>query len=391
MTDTTWTNGGGDGLASNPANWSNGIDVGYNHIFDGTSVDNCTFDLDIELGTLTIAAGYTGIVLQSSDMHISAFLQQGGVFTGNVLKWVYCSSDFTVSAGTFAVEKSNIELTGIGKSLSAAIRPYQLIISGSYTISAAKEIYFPNGGVIKVSGSLVLGHASATIVLLPDATNVRESQNSINGCITGIGYIEIFTQSDNKAICGDYHGVAVNVKIDLRSGANGNKTITMGRAQSFMGPVNLWSAHATYILTVNSNGYSIAASTITTGVRGILINSATTDSTVTVKSFDSSAGTFTPDRTVLVMEGASTLKLAAGGSVDNLISKGVTTLASDVIVANVCAHVNPISKGAFALTLTKPENEYTGLRRPIVRTVKRLDIGTVGLADAWLQCIGGIL
>ncbi len=73
MVDTTWTNGGGDGLASNPANWSNGIDVGYNVIFDATSTANCTFDYDGELGTFTIAAGYSGTITQSSDMYISGY------------------------------------------------------------------------------------------------------------------------------------------------------------------------------------------------------------------------------------------------------------------------------------------------------------------------------
>ena len=44
MTDTVWTNGSGDGKASNPANWSNGIGEGYNVIFNDTSTANCTFD-----------------------------------------------------------------------------------------------------------------------------------------------------------------------------------------------------------------------------------------------------------------------------------------------------------------------------------------------------------
>ena len=64
----TWTGGGADYLASNPANWSGNIKPqnGEDVIFDSTS-KNCIWDLSITLASLSIKSGYTGKVTLSSN------------------------------------------------------------------------------------------------------------------------------------------------------------------------------------------------------------------------------------------------------------------------------------------------------------------------------------
>lgn len=64
----TWTNGGGDNLWSNSANWSpagvpGALDL---VVFDGTSSANCIMDVSPAIKSLTAFAAYTGQILQGS-------------------------------------------------------------------------------------------------------------------------------------------------------------------------------------------------------------------------------------------------------------------------------------------------------------------------------------
>ena len=74
-----------------------------------------------------------------------------------------------------------------------------------------------------------------------------------------------------------------------------------------------------------------------------------------------------------------------------VIAKGTMQLLSNITISNLYAHINPLIQGAFTLTKTKPENEYTSIRRPFIRTIKKLDIGAVGLAEAWLEDVGAVI
>ena len=70
----TWI-AAGPGDWSDDANWSLGHSPieGEDPTFDGTSVNNCNADDPTPTGVLTIAAGYTGTITQSSDMYISGY------------------------------------------------------------------------------------------------------------------------------------------------------------------------------------------------------------------------------------------------------------------------------------------------------------------------------
>lgn len=385
MVANTWI-AAAPGNWSDDANWSLGHSpiAGEDPTFDGTSVNNCAANDDTPCGVLTIAAGYSGTITQSSDMYIGGYSQAGGTFTGLTTKWVYCSGDFTQSAGTFTnglsslyfntdavltklssggivhlKTDSTITLSGTGLPTFYSIT---ILDGGNLIIPSGKTAYmsfsapsskFINNGVISGDGTLIY-----KCVAVSANPNVYLNDTNTNIVFTNI--------------------VAVDFVFGLYTDGN-IKSLTIS------------SGHAVNTCTLDLNGHSLTATTITVGTRGILANSAATDSVISCNSLDSSAGTFTPDRTVLVMEDASTLKLAAGGTVDNLLSKSVTTLASDVTVSNVCAHVNPINKGAFALTLTKPNQEYTGMKRPIIIPVKQLAIGAVTAASRWLRDLGAVI
>ena len=90
MPTNTWI-ASSPGLASDGAHWSLGrapVD-GDDVVFDGTSVNNCSWDLDASLVTvhsITIAAGYTGTVTQGDvDTRIGAGgYSQCGTFLSGV-------------------------------------------------------------------------------------------------------------------------------------------------------------------------------------------------------------------------------------------------------------------------------------------------------------------
>ena len=70
--NVTWSGGGTDNLASNPANWSGNVvpQYGDDVIFDSTSKD-CTWDLNVSLSSLSIKSGYTGKVTKVSGASLN--------------------------------------------------------------------------------------------------------------------------------------------------------------------------------------------------------------------------------------------------------------------------------------------------------------------------------
>ena len=145
-----------------------------------------------------------------------------------------------------------------------------------------------------------------------------------------------------------------------------------------------------YTFTIDCNGHSLTASSITVGTRGIL---QCGEGTITTGALDSSAGTITEETATWIFERGSTIKVAAAQKLRNVIAKGASALKllSDLGISGLFAHPAEIDRNGFTLTLDQPDMEYTGLRRPIIIPVKKMDIGEVGLLDSWLRDLGGLL
>src|ERR1043165_4220623 len=60
----TWNGAGATNNFSDGGNWVGGVMPGASDaaIFDGTSSKNCDFDVDIDVASLSVNAGYTGII-----------------------------------------------------------------------------------------------------------------------------------------------------------------------------------------------------------------------------------------------------------------------------------------------------------------------------------------
>ena len=151
------------------------------------------------------------------------------------------------------------------------------------------------------------------------------------------------------------------------------------------------SASGAETTTIDLNGYNLSCNGLTVGTRGILLGR--TGVINNSGNLDTSAGTFTPGTSTYITSSASsTLKLAAGGTIYNLIAKtSVITLGANATITKLYAHINPMVKGAYTLTLTDPTKEYTGMRRPIRLPLKKLGIGQVCAQCGWMRNLGALL
>ena len=167
-------------------------------------------------------------------------------------------------------------------------------------------------------------------------------------------------------------------------------------------PVLVVSNHATYTMTLNLAGYSLSATTITASTRGIISSSVAGAKLIAGTGGITVAANGTLDRTnISYIESRGNVDLSAGTSVmgkerwvikpnvsgislnlgagqkfyDLLIETVKATLLSNVTVNRIFAHVNPLVKGAYTLTLDAPAQEYTGIRRPL----QKAKIKAVGL------------
>lgn len=362
---------------SDDANWSLGHSPieGEDPTFDGTSVNNCNANDPTPTGVLTIAAGYTGTITQSSDMHISGYSQAGGTFTGNTIKWIYCNGNFIKNGGTLTQDKICLDITnGTLKSNSPSTRLYSLKIHGSVVIDSNIHIYYSSSSLFELT-------PDSELIINEGYILVMYRKSYFYGIVKGLGTLYL---CDFPLII--QNNFEINVTFFADSGNSETKKFNTDVVIN--GSVTIKHNIADKLLTIDLNGYNFSSLSIIVDLRGIL---QCGEGTITTSSLDSSAGTIIPETACWVFDGAATVNVAAGQKLHSVIVKDRLKLLSDLGVEQALAHTNPIDLNGFALTLDRPENEYTSIRRPIVRAIRKVDIGAVGLAEAWLEDVGAVI
>lgn len=388
MVTNTWI-AAAPGNWSDDANWSLGHSpiAGEDPTFDGTSTNNCVANDDTPTGVLTIADGYTGTITQSSDMHITEYSQAGGTFTGVVTKWVYCSGSWIKTGGTQTANVLNLRMSGVG--IEFTLNALSMLntfnfTDGSITIKNLFCKYLLNNGIITLyngDGGILYIYANGGNII---------NRGEINS-LSVSRYVDFQSSVSVSMLNTFYKGNGTSVLSFSRTAAVSDSTVfTLNNELVGTMPVLVQSAHITATHTLNLNGHSLTATTITVGTRGILTNSGAL-ANVNCTTLDASAGTFTEANIDLILEGNSSIKLPAGGKVECLISKGYTTLASDVEVTKGIAYVQPIKTGAFTLTLSAGAKRFTSLIRPIIIPVKEYAIGQANIVSSWLRSVGAAI
>lgn len=131
---TTWTNGNATGIASDPLNWTSGVAPGDNGavaIFDGTSTDDCDWDITAGVGEYKQLAGYTGTVTQSVNVTTDQTGTQNGKMT--------LAAGFFVDAGFNQLVDGSSNFTGATVTLTG-----KLIFtgaSGTHTFTTGSKSY----------------------------------------------------------------------------------------------------------------------------------------------------------------------------------------------------------------------------------------------------------
>jgi len=178
----TWTGADGDGLASNPANWS-----GFSAPRDGDDLDfhginDCLWDLDISPASLKMGTDFTGTITLLRDLSISGNLSiEGGMLNlndkalsvdGHLLiglnGMLYAaSSAITVKGdwinnGTFASGASTVILNGADQTVYGNNTFYNLV----KTSDAADTLYFEAARPQTVFNNLTLKGRAGSLLSL---------------------------------------------------------------------------------------------------------------------------------------------------------------------------------------------------------------------------------
>jgi len=201
MTDSTWTNGGGDGKVSTVANWSNGIGAGYNLIFDATSTASCSFDYTATLGNIFVNAGYTGTITQTANISAHDITIAGAAtITFSTSYWVFLSGSYLKSAGTLTGDKLQLEMTGDGETISSNNYSAQswnkLKISNNITLLSSIGVKTS----LEVITGKVLTINSGKVVDSPYQLGGATPFSLIAGQINGLGEIDLYIYNYNKAL-----------------------------------------------------------------------------------------------------------------------------------------------------------------------------------------------
>ena len=139
----TWVGDASDNNWSSALNWSSGIlpGVGDTIIFDGTSVKNCTINVNISIVGITINSGYTGIITQSAGKTISigsgSWVQNGGTFVGGDSA-ITINSIFDLNVGSFTS--------------TSGLLTNNTTFSGNVFDIATASTFIHNYGSVKFSG-----------------------------------------------------------------------------------------------------------------------------------------------------------------------------------------------------------------------------------------------
>lgn len=355
-----WDGGGADALASTAGNWyennagtiSNNVAPtnGSALIWNGTSTKSCTFDLDKSVFSAyswSINTGYSGIITQATTADISIragglTINQGAI-VGDVNRFIE-TDVFTYVGGTVSENTLNLVIT----SPSILVAPptknfHSLKISENVTVSSTVitcgtyALIVDNGRTVTVAPEKILD-----IILVGDNFN-----NSGVIAASGTGYTRIGLYTANVTL--DTGVITSNVQMWARSSATSSRMMTLTSDAQF-GGLTVLSGHASNTFKLDCAGYDINANMITIGARGIIQGG---EGEITTASWDSSAGTWTPEASNLHFTGTGTVKTASGQTFYNLtVSAGASiTQSSNVEVTNwMELDGGAWTKGAYTLT-----------------------------------------
>ena len=252
----------------------------------------------------------------------------GSVFTGNANAWVICSENYTVSQGLVTKDVTRIEMTGSNKIITSTDQEYHTLkFTQSATVTPTGSYILTDRLLIETGKTLTLS-ASTKIFGVTVATS-PSFQLENNGTIAGPGkfYLDMYAPYST-----DFGIITAPTYIVNNAASTVSTTLSLNSDTEIQNALYVQSGHATYITTLNQNGFELEATSIIIGTRGIIDSD---NSTITVgTSWTSTSGTFEHDSNTVIFEGTGTLAMATTDSFYNVtIGAGATvTMNTDTYV-----------------------------------------------------------
>ncbi len=322
----TWTNGGGNNIWSNGANWGGTVpQSGDTVTFDGTSTANCTVDsIGTFNGTITVAVAYTGTITQSAAVSgVSTIAINGGIWN--------CAG-FSLSTSNAAITVAAAKQLQAGTSGVLNLGTNTLTINGTLTYSGTLTI---TGTTSIGSGATVTGSATPALTLdggLSINSGVT-SWTSVNVSLTGSTNGATYTDTGAKnsgtwTINKTGTNVVVAASTTMALGATptssvGGATFTVTGTLTYSGTwTHTGSLTTSSGSTVTGTG-SPALAMVTTGTGGLTLNSTSTWTSVNVNASGTAGFTYTDTGA----KNSGTWVVNMSGSVGNFTVAASTTMA----------------------------------------------------------------
>jgi len=331
------------GLASTAANWDleRAPFVDDDVVFNGTSTQNCSWDIDAAtatMHTITIASGYTGTVTQAAtaDMGIGAggvFTLAAGTFVGDTGKSILLASgaNFTKTGGTLTNYKTCLVLASGSHAIASNSDMYLFGIDNSGTTSIGPNITVYDTGA-KFYNRAGANLTIATGKVLQIYGNYVAAKSLYAGTFTGPGSMTIRTGSSidlNVSAATILCPVLLTLNADASS-----RTMTLTANANFGPALTISSLHASNTMTVDMAAKTLSATAITVSTRAVLTNSG-------ASAACSCTGAFTVSGASSVVSGAIVLTYGTYVQSDGSFTQGANivggnaTLSGGALVGNI--------------------------------------------------------
>ncbi len=268
-------------------------------------------------GTVTVSGAFTqngasSQVTMGGNWSVGSFSMSAGTFTGNTANLVTLYGSLTYSGGTIGSGTTNYQMMTDGSTFkwtgANAFGSFQASANVTITtFTLATEIASNKNIIVDAGKTLTI----ASGVTLRFSTWPAGATFTNNGVIAGPGTMAFDFYNADKTLIIEI--INAPVKFELESGATGSYKETLMTNTAFGSTLTIVSSHAsnTMTLDLSTSNYSLSATDITIGTRGILLGRA---SSITCSgSWDSSAGSFVQGTSTLHLTGSGkTLKRATG-------------------------------------------------------------------------------
>ncbi len=305
-----------------------GDDLAFNSAHTGT----CTINQALTFGTITLGAGSGTVTQGAVDFGYSDFSMAGGTWTGVTTNWQTCSGNWIQTGGTVAYPYCCLKMTGATAILTTSNYQWKLWVTGGVTIATVDAKLYTGSLVVSAGATISIPTGRSLIVAGAVSGTIGVT---LDGVISGAGTLKLGTvAADNTISSSVTHTVNIIYMEKYTWNASPQKNTLLS---SFVttGAIIVWSETSGQTGTLDIAGYSLSATTITAGTRGIISSSVagakiTASATITVSAngqldatniawiscgtnWDSSAGTWTPGTNQVNMTSVyKAVKLAAG-------------------------------------------------------------------------------